>query len=207
MRLAPAGRARRGNHPPLAYARRYARTCPPGAGTKGPVTVTSQLADMAATVVTALDPADIRVRDYLSTLQLLAPASRDICPADRVQLRAIRQACDSSSDGGHADARAFRNALILAGSLLAAVLVTVALVAWLTQRPGNHTEGSARRPATDPAHHRGRPSGIRRVSGGKITGRGNPTGRAAAATGPDRVSRSGVARWMSGRATLAHWAV
>lgn len=100
---------------------------------QAPEAVKSQLADMAATVVTALDPADIRVRDYLSTFQLLAPASRDICPADRVQLRAIRQACDSSSDGGHADARAFRNTLILVGSLLAAVLVTVALVAWADQ--------------------------------------------------------------------------
>jgi hypothetical protein len=92
--------------------------------------VKSQLADMAATVVTTLDPGDLRVRDYLKTLELLAPASRQISPADRAQLRAIRQACDTSADVGHADVRAFRNTLILIGSLLAAVLVAVAAIAW-----------------------------------------------------------------------------
>ena len=86
---------------------------------QAPAVVKSQLADMAATVVTALDPGDLRRKDYLRTLELLAPADRDISPADRAQLRAIRQACDSSADGGHADARAFRNTLILVGSLLA----------------------------------------------------------------------------------------
>ena len=93
--------------------------------------VKSQLADMAATVVTTLDPGDLRRKDYLTTLQLLAPADRDISPADRAQLRAIRQACDSSADGGHADARAFRNTLVLVGSLLAAVLAIVTIIAWL----------------------------------------------------------------------------
>ena len=86
---------------------------------------------MAATVVTALDPTDLRRKDYLKTLEILAPACRDISPADRAQLRTIRQACDSSADGGHADARAFRNTLILAGSLLATVLAIVAVIAWL----------------------------------------------------------------------------
>jgi IPT/TIG domain-containing protein len=98
---------------------------------QAPAVVKSQLADMAATVVTALDPGDLRRKDYLKTLELLAPACRGISPADRAQLRAIRQACDSSSDGGHADARAFRNTLVLAGSLLAAVLATVAIIAGL----------------------------------------------------------------------------
>ena len=98
---------------------------------QAPAVVKSQLADMTATVVTTLDPGDLRRKDYLRTLELLAPADRDISPADRAQLRAIRQACDSSADGGHADARAFRNTLILVGSLLAAVLAIVAIIAWL----------------------------------------------------------------------------
>ena len=93
--------------------------------------VKSQLADMAAVVVTALEPNDVRRKDYLQTLQLLAPACRDISPADRAQLRTIRQVCDSSADGGHADARAFRNTLILIGSLLAGVLAIVAMMGWL----------------------------------------------------------------------------
>lgn len=96
-----------------------------------PAVVKSQVADMAAIVVTALDPSDVRRQDFLKTLELLAPACRDISPADRAQLRAIRQACDSSSDGGHADARAFRNTLILVGSFLATVLAVVAIIAWL----------------------------------------------------------------------------
>jgi IPT/TIG domain len=93
--------------------------------------VKSQLADMTATVVTALDPTDLRQKDYLKTLQLLAPPNRAISPADRAQLRAIRQVCDSCADGGHADARAFRNMMILVGSFLAAVLVIVAIIASL----------------------------------------------------------------------------
>jgi IPT/TIG domain len=100
-------------------------------GIQSPAAVKSQLADMAATVVTTLDPGDLRRKDYLTTLQLLAPAGRDISPSDRAQLRAIRQACDSSADGGHADARAFRNTLVLLGSLLAAVLTIVTIIAWL----------------------------------------------------------------------------
>jgi IPT/TIG domain len=93
--------------------------------------VKSQLADMAAAVVTSLEPDDVRRKDYLQTLQHLAPVSRGISLADRAQLRAIRQACDSSSDGGHADARAFRNTLILNGSILAAALAIVTIIAWL----------------------------------------------------------------------------
>ena len=100
-------------------------------GIQSPAAVKSQLADLAATVVTTLDPGDLRRKDYLTTLQLLAPAGRDISRGDRAQLRAIRQACDSSADGGHADARAFRNTLVLVGSLLAAVLTVVTIIAWL----------------------------------------------------------------------------
>ena len=92
--------------------------------------VKAQLGDMAATVVTTLTPGDLRVKDYMATLKLLAPASRRIDAADRAQLRAIRQACDSASDGGHADARAFRNTLMLVGALLAVVLVAVAAMAF-----------------------------------------------------------------------------
>lgn len=91
--------------------------------------VKAQLSDMAAVVVTSLGPDDLRVRDYLATLQLLAPAGRAISSTDREQLRAIRQACDSASDSGHGDARAYRNNLILAAGLLAVVLGVVAVVA------------------------------------------------------------------------------
>lgn len=92
--------------------------------------VKSQLGDMAAQVATAFTAGDPRVKDYLKTLELLAPAHVPILAADRAQLRAIRQACDTSADGGHADARAFRNTLILVSSLLAPVLFAVAIFAW-----------------------------------------------------------------------------
>jgi hypothetical protein len=91
--------------------------------------VKAQLSDMAAVVVTSLGPDDLRVRDYLATLQLLAPAGRAITAADREQLRAIRQACDSASDSAHGDARAYRNNLIMASGLLALVLGIVAIAA------------------------------------------------------------------------------
>jgi hypothetical protein len=92
--------------------------------------VKSQLGEMTAQVVTSFNPGDPRVKDYLKTLELVAPAHVPINVADRAQLRAIRQACDTSADGGHADARAFRNTLILVGSLLAPVLVAIAIFAW-----------------------------------------------------------------------------
>jgi hypothetical protein len=88
--------------------------------------VKSQLGDMAAATVTSLNVGDMRVKDYLATLQLLARADRPITGADRAQLRAIRQACDSSSDGGHADARSYRNTLMTVGLLLAVVLALLA---------------------------------------------------------------------------------
>lgn len=97
---------------------------------EAPEIVKAQLGDMAAAVVTSLSVGDMRVKDYLATLKLLAPAEREITTADRAQLRAIRQACDSSSDGGHADARAYRNTLILVGVLLAAALGIVAAMAF-----------------------------------------------------------------------------
>jgi len=91
--------------------------------------IKAQLGYMAAQVETTLPPGDLRVRDYLKTLELLAPAGVKISSADRAQLRAIRQACNTATDGGHTDARAFRNTLILVGSLMAAVLVGVAIFA------------------------------------------------------------------------------
>jgi hypothetical protein len=97
---------------------------------EAPDVVKSQLADMAALVVTALPPEDLRLKDYLRTLELLAPPYRAITPADRAQLCAIREACDSSTDGGHADARAFRNTLIVLGSLLTLVLAGMAALGW-----------------------------------------------------------------------------
>ncbi|MGH8917844.1 MAG: hypothetical protein ACRD0H_05805, partial [Actinomycetes bacterium] len=74
---------------------------------------------------------DIRGKNYLKTVQLLSPAERTIAPADRAQLRVIRQGCDCTADTGHADARSFRNGLIIVGALLGLVLVVVALVGWV----------------------------------------------------------------------------
>jgi hypothetical protein len=91
--------------------------------------VRSQLADLAAAVVTELTDGDLRIGSYLGTLKALAPPSRHITPDDRAQLRAIRAVCDSSADGGHADARSFRNTLILIGSFLTVVLTAVVVAA------------------------------------------------------------------------------
>jgi hypothetical protein len=92
--------------------------------------VKAQLADMAASVVLAFPGSDIRRKDYLKTLQLLAPAERRIGPADQAQLRIIRRGCDSTADTGHADARSFRNGLTVVGALLAVVLVAIAVMGW-----------------------------------------------------------------------------
>ena len=93
--------------------------------------VRSQVGDMCAAVVTNLSPGgDIRVKDYLKTLELLAPPEVKLTPSDRAQLRAIREACDSTVDAAHSDARAYRNTLIQLGSLVSAVLTVVAVLAW-----------------------------------------------------------------------------
>jgi hypothetical protein len=96
---------------------------------ESPEVVKSRLADLAAMVVTSLSPGDLRVTGYLRTLELLAPAEVKITPADRAQLRAIREACDNAADGGHADARTYRNTLIMVGGLLALILGAVAVLA------------------------------------------------------------------------------
>jgi hypothetical protein len=96
---------------------------------EAPEVVKSRLADLAAMVVTSLSPGDLRVAGYLRTLELLAPAEVKITPADRAQLRAIREACDSAADGGHADARTYRNTLIAFGGLLTVILGAVAVLA------------------------------------------------------------------------------
>jgi hypothetical protein len=112
---------------------------------EAPEVVKAQVGDIAASVLTSLAVGDIRVKDYLATLKLLAPADRDLTEADREQLRAIRQACDSSSDGGHADARAYRNTLILLGGLLSVALGLIAGLAFVDESfrsafaPANHT--------------------------------------------------------------------
>lgn len=91
--------------------------------------VKGQLGDLAATVVTALDPGDIRAKGYMQTLEQLSPANVTVIShADREQLRAIRKVCDSSSDAAHGNARTFRNTLIEVGAVLAVVLVTVAII-------------------------------------------------------------------------------
>jgi hypothetical protein len=92
--------------------------------------VKSQLAGMAAAVVTALSPGDIREKGYLKTVAQLAVPSVDvISQQDRDQLRAIRADCDSSFDAAHGDARTYRNTLVQLGAFLAIVLVVVALIA------------------------------------------------------------------------------
>jgi hypothetical protein len=96
---------------------------------ESPEVVKSRLADLAAMVVTSLNPGDLRVTGYLRTLELLAPAEVKITPADRAQLRAIREACDNAADGGHADARTYRNTLIMVGGLLTVILAAVAALA------------------------------------------------------------------------------
>jgi hypothetical protein len=94
-----------------------------------PGVVKSQLGDMTAAVVTALNPGDIRAEGYLNTLELLAKPGRNICEDDRKQLRAIREVCNNSFDAAHGDARVYRNTLIQLGSLLAIVLAVVAIIA------------------------------------------------------------------------------
>lgn len=92
--------------------------------------VRSRVGDMAAMVVTTLTPGDLRVADYLKTLEILAKRDGPILPADRAQLAAILDDCHSASDGAKADARSFRNTLILLGGLLSVLVVAIAIVAW-----------------------------------------------------------------------------
>ena len=94
-----------------------------------PGVVKSQLGDMTAAVVTALNPGDIRAAGYLKTLELLAQPDREISENDREQLRAIREVCNNSFDAAHGDARVYRNTLIQLASLLAIVLAVVAIIA------------------------------------------------------------------------------
>jgi hypothetical protein len=95
---------------------------------ESPEAVQARLPDLAATVVTTLDSQDLRLPGYLATLSRLARPGTEITTAGRAQLRAIREACDASGGGAHADARAYRNTLIMIGGLLAAVLGVVALL-------------------------------------------------------------------------------
>ena len=97
-------------------------------GIESPESLRSELGDMAASLVTSLTSDDLRTSYYLATLDSLADPQHEISEEDRAQLRAIRNASDSSSESAHADARAFRNTLVLAGALIAAVLVVVAVI-------------------------------------------------------------------------------
>ncbi|HEY2237952.1 MAG TPA: hypothetical protein VGI21_04135 [Streptosporangiaceae bacterium] len=73
------------------------------------------------------------MRGYLKTLEILAQPDRRISDSDRAQLRAIRQACDSSEASAHSDARTFRNTLVVMGALLTALLAGVAGLGWADQ--------------------------------------------------------------------------
>jgi hypothetical protein len=93
-------------------------------------TVKAHIPDMAAAVTTAFRGNDLRVRGYLKTLEILAKPGREIQDSDRAQLRAIRQACDSSDASAHSDVRTFRNTLVVIGALLSFLLAGVAGLAW-----------------------------------------------------------------------------
>jgi hypothetical protein len=95
--------------------------------------VKAHIPDMAAAVVTAFHPNDLRQRGYLKTLEILARPDRRISDSDRAQLRAIQQACDSSEASAHSDVRTFRNTLVVMGALLAALLAGVAGLGWADQ--------------------------------------------------------------------------
>ena len=66
-------------------------------GIESPESLRSQIGDMAATLVTTLTSDDLRTSSYLATLDLLTDPQHEISDEDRAQLRAIRNACDSSS--------------------------------------------------------------------------------------------------------------
>ena len=95
--------------------------------------VRAHIPDMAAAVTISFHPDDLRLHGYLRTLEILAQPGRRISDGDRAQLRAIRQACDSSDASAHADARTFRNTLVVLGALLAALLAGEAGLAWADQ--------------------------------------------------------------------------
>ena len=95
--------------------------------------VKAHIPDMAVAVSASFRPNDLRVRGYLKTLEILAQPGRRISDADRAQLRAIRQACDSSEASAQADARTFRNTLVVLGGLLTVLLAGVAGLGWADQ--------------------------------------------------------------------------
>ena len=95
--------------------------------------VRAHIPDMAAAVAISFRPNDLRVHGYLKTLEILAQPGRRISDSDRAQLRAIRQACDSSDASAQADARTYRNTLVVLGALLTALLAGVAGLAWADQ--------------------------------------------------------------------------
>jgi hypothetical protein len=97
-----------------------------------PEVVRAQLADMGAAVM-ALPSEDPRRKDYLTVLARLEDPSLAITSADRAELRAIRQACDSSTDDAHADARSFPNTLVILGVLVTIVLAGMAIAGWADQ--------------------------------------------------------------------------
>jgi hypothetical protein len=96
-------------------------------------TVKAHIPDMAASVITSFRGDDLRVRGYLKTLEILATPGRPIQASDRAQLRAIRQACDSSDASAHSDARTFRNTLVVIGAMLLVLVAGVAGLAWVDQ--------------------------------------------------------------------------
>jgi hypothetical protein len=92
--------------------------------------VKAHIPDMAAAVSISFHPNDLRVRGYLRTLETLARPDHPVSDRDRAQLRAIRQACDSSGASARSDVRTFRNTLVVLGALLTALLAGVSGLAW-----------------------------------------------------------------------------
>jgi hypothetical protein len=95
-----------------------------------PDVVQSRIPKIAASVVTALTPGDLRIGGYLKTLEILAQTGVPIGEPERAQLRTILATCDDASDSAHADARSFRNTQIISGLLLTAVLLAIAGIGW-----------------------------------------------------------------------------
>ena len=91
--------------------------------------VKARIPDMAAEVTTAFRGNDLRVRGYLKALEIIAQPPHVVSLADRSQLRAIQQACDSSDASARSDARTFRNTLVIMSALLAVILAGVAAFA------------------------------------------------------------------------------
>jgi hypothetical protein len=107
--------------------------------------VLAQLDDIDAAVLSNLGIGDARTADFHDFIVELAKR-RTLTEASRERLRLIRHAANATSDAAHADARSYRNTLILIGAALSVTLVVIALAGVLDKnfRPlcANTSSGS-----------------------------------------------------------------